>query len=963
MRIDFDQLQAKNIADPQVSAAATKNGSAKDASGPSGLTAGGIMFGHSEDNILYHDRTKKRSVVDQAAQADAVGVDTQMDQMLIVAQTMSPQDAGKLAEEGYNMSEMDPEDAVNSLDRIKVRLAQAGVNVAGYTDTVSSVKVEQITGSAVASGDLATEDTVTETAKKEDAFVKDRPAVNEEKYLTSGISDDEISETLEAYDLPASKENIDSVREALNVASQLKSLTENARLFLAGGDMEPTIRNVFTAEYSSGKAQTGGNSRYIADDTGYVGRSGNLGSEAITEESGLSGIDEAFARQIRDTIGQAGYEVSPELENHAVKMINAGVPLTVQSIQRYEDAGNIDIRPTRKEVMEAIASGGRGVDAYLISDYKKIRAERVTKEAAISMAAEANLKNIDKELNLDTDYLEKDVETLKTREKEVFDLLEETMSARSEILRSPAALVADNEVIRAFAAAGRSDMVPTGTPQELNLGKLHDKAVSLTRDHERMNRTYEAVGTEVRKDLGDSIRKAFEGTDFDAVLKGFGIEDNPQNERAVRIAAYSNTELTAENIASISAADDRLNAVLEKLTPPRVLRMIRENINPLEIPVDELESNLTRYEDEEDRPVEDFAKYLVEERNKGNITDAEATSYIGIYRFMNLIDSGDHSAVGAVVASGREMNFSTLLSAARTGKKAHIDRYIDNNFNGLDIPVTQGSPRIDQMIRAAFSSEDTSREQYQDEAGKFAEAAKAEEELYRALEEAGIPKSAANITAYEQLVAEGGNRFVRELRAGASSRAEEKIRKAEKKVQDALGDGDAEKIKECYDEMVKAELIGALEGETIDIRALRSTDKVLHIKQELAKKDEYHMPVEFNGELININLKIKHGGNQNSVDIYFETEEFGSVHAELRVTDGIRGAVKSERTAGDDYMRERLESITKAVSDTSGKETYLKIGNMDVPDDNEAMDGGQGNEAMLYRTAKAALNAMLAQEA
>ncbi|MBO6147253.1 MAG: hypothetical protein J6O70_06725, partial [Lachnospiraceae bacterium] len=371
--------------------------------------------------------------------------------------------------------------------------------------------------------------------------------------------------------------------------------------------------------------------------------------------------------------------------------------------------------------------------------------------------------------------------------------------------------------------------------------------------------------------------------------------------------------------------------------------------------------------DEEDRPAEEFAKYLVAETNKGNVTDEEAASYIGIYRLVNAINTGDHRAVGTVIASGAELNFANLLSAVRTTKKAHIDQYINESFSGIDTVLSSDSTRIDQMIRTAFTPDSAGQEYYEEDARKFAEAAKAEAELYRILEEADIPKSASNVTAYEQLVYEGGNRFARELYGNASDKAKERLKKARERVREDLGSGDAAKIKESYDEMVKAELIGALEGETLDIRALQSKDKVLSVKNALAETENYHIPAEFNGELVNINLRLRHGENQNSVDIYFETEEFGSVHAELRVTDGVRGAVHSERAAGDGYMRERLDDMKAAVTRVSGLDTDLKIGDMDIPGVNAsnheapaAMDGENTGSAMLYRIAKAVLDTVLA---
>ena len=967
MRIDFNQLQTKHIEDPAAQAAGAKSGSSK---ATAEIPAGGITFGHSEDNLFNRNLTKKKSILEQAEQTDVIGADKAMEQMLVVAQTMSPQDAKKMADEGYDLSKMDPSDAVNSLDRIKIRLAEAGVNVAGYTDTVSAEKVAEVTGRVTDSAGLAADSVSTENAVSEDA------------YFDADVTDGEIAKTLTDFDLPATKDNIASVKEAVNMASQLRDVTENTKLFLASEGMEPTIENVFMAEFSSGRSQNGENTtfhrnaKYVADAAGYVGKAGNAPLAESEDGRGAVPASESLDRQITEIIKEAGYEPISDVKEDAVSMVNAGVPLTTKTLQTYEDASLISTRPPKKEIMEAIARGGFGKDAYLIADYKNIKAERITKEAALAMASETNLKNLDKDITIDTGYLERDVETLKTREKDVFDLLEETLFARSDIQRAPAELIADSGILEAVSLMGRgagpaisdgAGQIQESTTQTgTDLRLIHQKAADLTRSYERMNRTYEAVGTEVRADLGDSIRKAFENTDFKEVLGDLGLEQNEANERAVRIISYSHMELSPENVQKISAADGRLNDVLDKLTPARVLRLIRDNVNPLETDLGELESRLEAYVDEEDRPAEEFAKYLVSQTDKGTVTDEEAASYIGIYRLVNAINAGDHRAVGTLVAGGAELNLSNLLSAVRTGKRSHVDMYIDANFGGKDAVFSALSPRIDEMIRTAFSSDVSEQGYYEEESQKFAEAAKAEAELYRMLEEADIPRSADNVTAYEQLLFEGGNRFARELYGNASDRTKDRLRQARDRILEDLGSKDAAKIKESYDEMVKAELIGALEGDTIDIRAMQTKDKVLSIKKALADTEDYHIPAQLNGELININLKLRHGENQNSVDIYFETEDFGSVHAELRVTDGVRGAIKSERTAGDGYMKERLDAMTEAVSGISGKNTYLSIGDMDIPEVSasqsevpEAMDGGKTGNALLYRIAKTVLDVVL----
>ena len=109
---------------------------------------------------------------------------------------------------------------------------------------------------------------------------------------------------------------------------------------------------------------------------------------------------------------------------------------------------------------------------------------------------------------------------------------------------------------------------------------------------------YEAVGTEVRPDLGDSIKKAF--NNVDALIEEAGLSPDDENRRAVRILGYSGMEINEENIGRIKEADNRVNSMIESLTPKNVLRLIRENINPLNMNIDELNEKLASYEAEEE---------------------------------------------------------------------------------------------------------------------------------------------------------------------------------------------------------------------------------------------------------------------------------------------------------------------------------------------------------------------------
>ena len=132
--------------------------------------------------------------------------------MTVMSNTMSDEDFTKMQEEGYHPMEMHPEDACNILDTIKVQLLKAGVDVAGYTDTVDKEVLEDITGSVTYADRLLA------------SFAKE--------------------------DVPFSEENVKSAVLAIERGLELDKLNDGAVKFLLTNAMPPTIDNLYLAKHS-----------------------------------------------------------------------------------------------------------------------------------------------------------------------------------------------------------------------------------------------------------------------------------------------------------------------------------------------------------------------------------------------------------------------------------------------------------------------------------------------------------------------------------------------------------------------------------------------------------------------------------------------------------------------------------------------------------------------------------------
>ncbi|MBR5376417.1 MAG: hypothetical protein IK139_03985 [Lachnospiraceae bacterium] len=930
MKIDFSQTEIKK---EEMYPRITGNDPGKHLSA-SEVHAAGVFaeIGKNALDDIHAYSKKRRTAADELAKVENSDEKLQRNYMAVMANTMSGRDFKELVENGYAPGQMQVKDAVNSLDRMKVKLAEAGIEVAGYTDTVSAEQARQITGS-VARAARITSDIQTDT----EVLAKQAP-------LTATVPDEaQIAKELRRSDLPDTDENIKEIKKAFETALLLTEPSDASVGFMVENGMEPTIANVYEAQFSTGSAGAPRQAGYFYDgDLPYLAAAGN---GTLQPEDGV------LQEQILDVIRDAGYETDEKTVKDAGQLIKSGIPLTRDTLRLFEDIKSIDLIPDIREMTSAIAEGKRPADAYLYRNYKNVKAQRQLKETELAMTTEVNRKLLRSGFSIDTGKLESEVEALKSSEKEIYDLLEETITSVRDVETAPAALIAET-VFFGFGNTRFFEGIAEG--DKLTLSSLQKEGSLLRQRYEQMNETYEAVGTQVRKDLGDSIKKAF--ADVDGLIGETGLEISEENRRAVRILGYSRMEINAENIGRVREADDKVNDMIKLLTPRNVLKLIRENIDPLKQDIDSLVDTLRSWADEDEEKTEDFAKHLVKIRERGEITENEAASYIGIYRFIDKMVKSDGAAVGALVNTDSALTVKNLLSSLRTAKRGHMDYLIDSEFGGAEKVDDATILKIDTQIRTAFNDE-----YYEEEAKKFADAAKEEERIYRLLERNRIDTTADNINAAAELLSSGG--FLKRLFDGEKDKNGSRLKDSRDRAVEKMGD--PEEFSEAYDEMVNEEIIAAFEGEKLDIRLLRSGHKVTAIQKTLADTENYQVPVEINGEITSINLQIRHGEKRGNVDIVFESMSLGRVAASFTLTKtATEGIVTCSRNAGIDYINDNKDRMLKDLSFNKRTVTMevIRADRNSLEPSVNATEGEEIDTRELYLTARAFIGGFIYED-
>ncbi|MDD6811319.1 MAG: DUF6240 domain-containing protein [Lachnospiraceae bacterium] len=952
------------------------------------------------DNNAYKGQGKTaEEVMQDAGQMD---VALQRDYLTVMSNSMSKEDFHQMLKDGYQPGDMEIEEVVTIVDKIKAELIKGGTQVAGYTDQIDAETLAEITGS--------------------EAFAQ------------------ELYKQFEAHDVPVTEENVRDAKEAYDKVTSLQEITEGAAKYMIENHMEPTIDSLYRADFSStadGNRQGRG---YYAD-----GVSGYYAKKA--EEFHW----EQLQPQMEKVIEQAGLEVNEETLEDAKWLLEKGVPLTPEAVKSYDrlstmafpqetedilcaiaaaisdgkKAGEANLadsrsnlekaadyveafdRITEKAVEKTLADGkecnlinleasqqmvsvATGNDSYLVEDIAFITARRQLEEIRLMMTIEANYKLISSGFSIDTTELEQLVEALKQIEASQKQLLyggeDVNQAAEKAALYTETRSKVEEIPYLPIDIAGKF----RATDNDFTLNQVHTVGIGLKNAYEQAQEKYETLMTAPRADLGDSIRKAFRNVDD--ILQDKNLELSEENRRAVRILGYNSMELTDENIQAVKESDLKLRRVMEMMTPAATLQAIRDGKNPLEMSLTQLSEYLDSTEYSKEQENEKYSRFLYRLEKNQEISELEREAYIGVYRMLRQLEKTDDAAIGTLLNNGAELSFKNLLSAVRSNKKHGMDYKVDDSFGGIESVLHSAS--ISEQIEsgfgayaqnlageaadkmAAFEQPDMEMEYYGEQLQEYRQANEVEDAVVEELLNNKQPVTVNNLLAADMLFQKRGFLF-RKLNEFTKPADKNKVSQAVSHLQDAMVDKDT--MQEAYEEMQQVFediLEDTKQDDTIgyiDLKAIQSCKKQLTLAGNLAQEENYHIPVQIHGELTAIHLKVLHGEEDGRVRATLMTESYGKVAAEFSIRNAkVSGYIVCSTEEGTDALQEkeaqfRTEFEKKIGDFVQGEAKLENIGiicnkNLDLNtfDRMESQSAESVQTSDLYQMAKAFITVITA---
>lgn len=856
---------------------------------------------------------------------------------------LSGADAVKLDEDGFNLTDATPHDMVNIVEKIKIELAMHSDDYVNYGTAVSKDKIESVTGSAAMAAS--------------------------------------IESRMQGADIAVNDESVAEVNGALEKSKELKPLSENTKNYMVANGIEPSIAGIYQAQAATSSS--------ISADGVTIGKCADAISDADFE---------ALRPGIEKIIASAGLEVNDKTLADARAFIDAQIPVTKENLEYKAQLDSIDIDMIQADseellnkIFDNMKLGGKAENTLVtgspVDDIRTAldtinRAEYSDVANVVSKGETFTIASLKLEMDARSFRIEYSAASVSTGNSEVRNQASDVQQAADKaydtlvtarVLMSANAsiyLVKNNisilttpiEELNAMLmeyeqADGMYAEAQIAYTDVLEARKSLDEMVRnparvFANMFDKMNETYEAVGTQIRGDLGDSLKKAVQGS-ADDIIKALGLEGTDEDKEAIKVLAANNMDMTKENVETVKSVNAMINNLIKNMKPETVLNMIKDGVNPMNASIEEVNEYLTEANDKASKDNEEkFSKFLYKLDRTNGITKEQRKQFIGIYQMMNIFTRDAGVAAGALIKQGAEVTMNNLMTAYNSRKHYDMDAVIDENTGmaevsgianyysalfmangGLVTPNTLknvdnssgiGEQSVEMFIEQLEDNYDAAaEEQYYEEYLKEQQAAvQAGADILRQIRNADTEINSGNIQAVKAFLESGQFPDIRGVKT-TRDYARDSIEKIGHKEKLSLM---YEEMKDETEEELQEVLSKAGDLDTqIDVNYegfldLRLKDRTIGYIKNLALRHDYRIPyITDSGSTGMLKLTlVQDDDNKGRISVNMLSSVLGKVSVEAKADRESLGMYIVSDTAVSDEGSQLLEDMEENLKEGFG---------------------------------------------
>lgn len=672
---------------------------------------------------------------------------------------------------------------------------------------------------------------------------------------------------------------------------------------------------------------------------------------------------------------------------------------------------SLDVRRLRAPVTKGVEGAslsisGAGAAGYqpegaglpLSPNPQAVAARRQLEEIRLGMTLEAASRLVRQDFNIDARPLAQVVEALRQQENRYYD----DLASANELHDLPEGMdllketLKETEALKLLPEYALGELV---RKPSITVGNFYESAVRSKLA--LAGQAYETLMTRPRRDMGDSITDAFQNVND--ILTDLELDRNAENQRAVRILAFNEMELTPEHIVSVKAADAKVQEMFETLTPQIVLNLIRENKNPLHMTIDGLNQEIRQQRErlgvtDEQR----FGEFLYQMEHTDGITEAERKSFIGIYRLLDRIEKSHGKDIGAVIRNGQEVTLHNLFQADKSRRARGMDVRLDTEFgqrenadtadNGILAQIetayqqslagsllrhirpdtlagmagtdyrNMSLEELNALMREGDRAESTGL--CEELSRELSEALSREEDVEMMLEANSMEKTATNILAAYQVMQgkDGIFGMIRDIRSRLPAGQRSAIAQRESSILENFDSRSdvvygLENLRSAVSEAVHAkEEDGTITFQ--DIQALKYLNVGMPIAMRAVQEEVFQIPLVVGDEVSIMKVSLmRDGSHAGEINASMDTGAYGRLEAFVKVSGSqLEGYIVTEDEKGQRVLEENELTIRSVFAKAGMEARDLRLdGTRPMQYSREE---AQVDTSKLYRVAKHLLTAI-----
>lgn len=822
-----------------------------------------------------------------------------------------------------------------------------------------------------------------------------------ESVIGQGAAAFTVSKKMMEYGVTPNKENVSEVLKALEQVSAFTgNITDGTKSYLLKNNMQPTINNLYIAEHA-GTAYAKG--RNISDE-----QWNNLlkQTEQIIQNSGMDVNKEntdkckwLVCNDIPVTednllklteLEEINEQLEPEIiidriiasmieGRKAVSTILTGESMpweeTQMAIDTMDNATPSNIMAWVKSEMSYTLEGLADIElagTELTPDYrddKFLKATRELWEVRLMMTIEAGRTLEKNGISINTTEISDLIESLRKQELNVVNT--DRGNNTAEFTMSD--IIEANDIVLTYMSLRRAPSAVIGSVinakdvPDINNFTRHAPIISARM--EKAGESYEALSTEIRSDLGDSVSKAIKASTGD-ILSDLGYENNDANRRAVRILAYNHMEMSVENIDKVKALDTSVNTLFEQMTPEKALQMIRDGVNPLETEVNALSEYLMSMQSEVRPKEEKYSEFLYRIEKKGGVTSEEREKFIGIYSLVHRFNKDGMNAIGSLINQGLELNMANLLTAFYSRKDAGMEMAADDNTKLVHVndkvtyyknlfakaadkitpdKLMEMGEEIDKMSLETFAEEIIQSSLsddviYEKHLSDFEAAANMPDMVYKFIADNHIPATLNNLFASKELLSNFDDAF-KGYEDNEPDRFYEALENKESLIKEY--DNIAEDTRKLIEKATYNE------ESYIDMESLRMLGNRINLIRTLSHQNYFCIPYQSDNSTGIIHLKVMEAGEESGIfNIKFK-KSGTDITIEGKVEQNmIKASIMCNDESVLEALNEQKEEIEASLYEQEFNEVVIAVNEVREQPEGNAKTVEKVSTGRIFRAAK-----------